>query len=100
MPVQSIQEINSLARPLFEQYNITYAAVFGSFASGHMEKNSDIDILVSFDGKYDLLDIIGLKQDLEELLGRKVDLLTLNSLKNDEFGNIVKSEAKKIYEKS
>jgi predicted nucleotidyltransferase len=56
--------------------------------------------LVSFRDKYDLLDIIGLKQDLEELLGREVDLLTLNSLKNDEFGNIVRSEARKIYEKN
>lgn len=100
MQVQTIQEINLLARPLFEQYNITYAAVFGSFAKGTIEKTSDIDILVSFDGKYDLLDIIGLKQDLEGMLGRTVDLLTLNSLKNDEFGNIVKKEAQKIYEKN
>lgn len=100
MPVQTIHEINSLARPLFEQYNLSYAAVFGSFAKGQVKNSSDIDILVSFRDKYDLLDIIGLKQDLEELLGREVDLLTLNSLKNDEFGNIVRSEAKKVYEKN
>jgi predicted nucleotidyltransferase len=100
MPVQKILEVNELARPLFERYKVNRVAVFGSFVKGTVKKNSDIDILVSFEDKYDLFDIIGLKQDLEEVLGRKVDLLTFNSLKNDEFSRIVQKEARTIYEKS
>jgi len=100
MPVQEILEVNELARPLFEQYRINRVAVFGSFVRGDVKKESDIDILVSFEDKYDLFDIIGLKQDLEEILGRKVDLLTFNSLKNDEFSRIIQREARTIYEKS
>lgn len=100
MAIQEISEVNELVRSLFKQYRITRAAVFGSFARGSVKKNSDIDILVSFESKYDLLDIIGLKQDLEEILGRKVDLLTFNSLKDDEFSQLVLKEARTIYEKN
>jgi len=100
IPVKELFEINEIARPLFEQYKVRRIAVFGSFARGSVEKESDIDLLVSFEDKYDLFDIIGLKQDLEELLGRKVDLLTFNSLGDDEFSRMVQREAKTIYEKS
>jgi predicted nucleotidyltransferase len=46
---------------------------------------ADIDLLVDFSGKYDFLDIIGLKRDLEEVLGCKVDLLTFNSLLDEDL---------------
>jgi len=99
VPVREISEVCKLARPLFEIYKINHAAVFGSFARGNVKKKSDIDMLVSFEGKYDLFDIIGSKQDLEEALGRKVDLLTFNSLKNDEFSRIIKEEVRTIYDR-
>ncbi|MGP3668261.1 MAG: nucleotidyltransferase family protein [Candidatus Bathyarchaeota archaeon] len=47
---------------------------------GEERKDSDIDILVEFEGEKSLLDLAGLKIDLEEALGRKVDVLTYNSL--------------------
>jgi predicted nucleotidyltransferase len=101
MLVQNINEFNGLTRPFFERYNIVRAAVFGSFARGKNKKNSDVDLLVSFGDKYDLWDIIGLKQDLEETLGRKVDLLTYASLNKDcEFSQMILKEAKIIYEKN
>ena len=43
-------------------------------------EDSDIDILVEFEGEKSLLDLSGLKIELEEVLGRKVDVLTYNSL--------------------
>ncbi len=88
----------SVATPFFQQYKVKKAAVFGSYARGDHSLDSDIDILVSFAEKYDLLDIIGLKQDLEEALKRPVDLLTYESLRDDSFTNNVLAEAKLIYE--
>ena len=90
----------SVAIPFFQQYKVKKAAVFGSYARGDHDFNSDIDILVSFAEKYDLFDIIGLKQDLESVLNRPVDLLTYESLRDGSFTNNVLAEAKLIYEKN
>ena len=90
MLVRDIDQLNVLAKPLFEQYKVSHAAIFGSFSRGDVKKKSDID----------LLDIVGLKQDLEEVFGRKVDLLTYASLSNNEFSQAILQEAKTIYEKN
>ncbi len=54
--------------------------IFGSYARGENDQNSDLDILIDFEQPLDLLEIIGLEQELTEKLGIKVDLITLRSL--------------------
>jgi len=51
-----------------------------SIVRGEMTDESDIDILVEFEGRKSLLDLAGLKLDLEDALERRVDLLTYRSL--------------------
>ena len=75
-----LKEIKSKIIPVLKRNDIKRAAIFGSFVRGEQKKDSDIDILVEFDGKKSLLDLAGLKIELEEILGRKVDVLTYNSL--------------------
>jgi uncharacterized protein len=99
MTVLDNVKINA-AIPFFIEYNVQKAAIFGSFARGEVQINSDIDIIITFAGKYDLLDIIGLKQDLETLFSCPVDLLTFESLRNDSFSDNIRKEAKLIYEKN
>ena len=62
------------------QNGIKRAAFFGSIVRGEMTDESDIDILVEFEGRKSLLDLAGLKLDLEDALERRVDLLTYRSL--------------------
>ena len=50
--------------------------VFGSFARGDENMDSDIDLLVELEPNRSLLDIIALKYDIEDLTGRKVDVVT------------------------
>ncbi len=54
--------------------------VFDSFAHGEENENSDLDLLIDFDTKVNLLDLIGLEQELSELLGIKVDIITARSV--------------------
>lgn len=54
--------------------------IFGSYARGDYSANSDLDVLIDFEGRINLLEIIGLEQELTEALGVKVDLVTANSL--------------------
>ena len=89
-----------IAVPLFEQYGVSKAAVFGSVSRNDMKDTSDVDIIVSFRNRYDLLDLVGLKQDLEEALDFPVDLITYDALKNDAFASHVLSDSRVIYEQN
>jgi uncharacterized protein len=65
--------------------------IFGSFARGENNKNSDIDILVELRKSPTLLELIRIENELSEILGIKVDLVTTGALKN----KIVKENIKK-----
>ena len=59
--------------------DISYCALFGSFARGEANSKSDIDLLVRFSKPkgYDWLDAAF---EIEDVLGKKVDLITEGSL--------------------
>jgi hypothetical protein len=59
---------------------VTRAAVFGSFARGAANDQSDVDILVEFAGAKGLLDLAGLELELGDLLGRDVEVITYRAL--------------------
>lgn len=55
--------------------------LFGSFAKGAQDSESDVDLLVEFEpGRKSFDNFMNLAFFLEELLGRKVDLVTPESL--------------------
>ena len=58
------------------RYGVRSIRVFGSFAKGEEDVNSDIDFLVELDPKRSLLDIISLKHEIEDVTGRKVTIVT------------------------
>ena len=60
-------------------YNVR---VFGSFARGQADADSDIDLLVDLERGRSLFDLGGLLMDLQELLGRQVDVVTANGLRD------------------
>jgi predicted nucleotidyltransferase len=69
---------------LCKKYCINELAVFGSSIRDDFNKNSDVDILVSFahNSKISLFEIIELERDLSRLLNREVDIVEKESLKN------------------
>ena len=60
-------------------YNVR---VFGSFARGQADADSDVDLLVDLERGRSLFDLGGLLMDLQELLGRQVDVVTANGLRD------------------
>lgn len=65
---------------LCRKYDVRVLKLFGSAARGEETSDSDIDLLVEFEGRKSLFDLIGLELELTEFLGRKVDLLTEPSI--------------------
>lgn len=49
MPVSSVETIRSALTPIFVQYCIKDAILFGSFAKGVATERSDVDLLVDSD---------------------------------------------------
>jgi len=67
-------------RDALKRNKVREISLFGSVARNEARLRSDVDFLVEFDPKADLLDMVGLKQDLEDLLKHKVDVVTSSSL--------------------
>lgn len=63
-----------------EKYGIVKIAIFGSFAKGYPNEESDVDILVELARPMGL-EFIALADYLEDRLGRKVDISTFDCLK-------------------
>ena len=66
---------------LRKEYKVKEIGIFGSYVRGDVEKDSDLDILVTVDLSIDLLAFIELEQYLSEMLGIKVDLVMKDALK-------------------
>lgn len=71
-------------------------ALFGSYARHEEKKNSDIDILVSFNKTKSLMELVEIQNDLEKLTGKKIDLLTEKSISPYLISRI-KNEMVKLY---
>lgn len=71
-------------KEITEKFKPKMIGIFGSYARGENIKESDLDLLIEFENKINLLDLIGLEQELSEQLGVKVDLITNQSV-NDQL---------------
>ena len=65
---------------LAERHGVRNIRVFGSFANGNADENSDLDLLVTVDEDRSLLDRIGFMHSVEDLLHIKVDVVNENAL--------------------
>lgn len=66
---------------LAQRFGVSDLTLFGSFARDQAKDDSDIDILVSFDGPTHWRRYFGAQFYLEDLLGRQVDLATAKELR-------------------
>lgn len=80
MKNDQINEINKTLIKVLKKHGVKRAALFGSIVTGEATEESDIDLLIEFEGRKSLLDLAGLKLELQELLRRRVDVLTYGSL--------------------
>ena len=71
---KKIENIKKKITPVLIKEKIKRAGIFGSYATGEVKKNSDIDILIEFNGS--LMDLVRLELELKKILNKKVDLLT------------------------
>lgn len=89
------QALELLARSkpiLATRYRVTRLALFGSTARDAARSDSDIDILVGFDGPATSERYFGVQFYLEDLFGTPVDLVTEKALRA-ELRPVIEKEA-------
>ena len=77
---------------LADRFGVNSLALFGSTVRNQARGDSDIDILVEFEGEIDSNRYFGLQFYIEDLLGRHVDLTSTRSL-TDKQRAYVETEA-------
>jgi uncharacterized protein len=78
---QVLQQLAAIKPELASRFGVTGLALFGSVVRNTARSDSDVDILVSFDGPATSSRYFGVQFLLEDLLGRRVDLVTDKALR-------------------
>lgn len=93
----NVKTVAQALLPVFRQYGVSRAVLFGSVAKGTNTEASDLDILV--DSKLKGLSFIGLLEDVKQAVNMDVDLFDVSHIKS---GSLVEREIEKtgvvIYE--
>jgi predicted nucleotidyltransferase len=89
--MQSLPEIKSVLskhkQHLFTEYPIKSLAIFGSYARKDQTEESDLDLMVEFNGKIGLR-FIDLADEIESIIGFKVDLISKRGIKDKYYKSI------------
>jgi len=83
--VLTIKQIKQKIKPVIEKHGIDKVYLFGSYARGEANSNSDVDIYCSSGDIKTLINEVELIEELEEVLNKKVDIVTIGSQMHEYF---------------
>ncbi len=92
--MKTIDLITKKSIPIIKKYPVKRAGIFGSYARGEQNKDSDVDFLVDMDGSLFLL--AELEMELQKTLKKKIDILSYNGINKHLKKNILKEEVRII----
>ncbi len=77
--VYTLDEIAERIAPVAKKYNIPKVYIFGSYARGEANPDSDVDLMIE-GGDYSALDIAGIMEDFKVSLNKSIDLINYETL--------------------
>ncbi|NMA48354.1 MAG: nucleotidyltransferase domain-containing protein [Tissierellia bacterium] len=102
----SIETIKEKIRPIFKDYPVRKAILFGSYARDSATEASDIDLYIDTNGKLKGLDFVGLLDILVDTFEVDIDLIDRSHIESNslimqeiENGGVVIYEKSKDYSK-
>ena len=96
--IYTIDEIKDIAIPIVSEYGIARLGIFGSYARGEANEDSDLDFIMDTDGLIGMIQFISIIHKLEDEFGCHVDIVT-TGCSNREFLNRIQKEEILIYER-
>ena len=82
-PVFTTEHIAAMVKPLADKYRVKEIYLFGSYARGEADENSDLDFLVFGGDMFKRTMIFALAEDLRETLKKKVDVFEIGEVNPD-----------------
>ena len=84
-----VEKLRQVKPELERKYPITGIGIFGSYARGEANHESDIDIAVDINGVMGL-SFVAMADEIEAILGIKTDVIPLRSIKPEYLPGIEK----------
>lgn len=93
----SRNDLTGFIKELLIKYHAEYAILFGSYARGDADEDSDIDIIVVGGENFRATDIFAFGEELRELSQKNVDAFEIREInKESEFYNNILREGVRI----
>ncbi|MBS0462477.1 MAG: nucleotidyltransferase family protein [Proteobacteria bacterium] len=89
---RTLELLRSSKPELQARFGVRTLALFGSMARDTAGEDSDVDVLVTFDGPATSARYFGVQFYLEDLLGRPVDLVSEKALRTQLRPYVVKDQ--------
>ena len=91
--VFTLTDIANLIKPIVRKYGVKEIYLFGSYARGDADEDSDLDFLVFGGENFKLTMIFALAEELRETLKKNVDVFEINEINKDsDFYNAIMKE--------
>lgn len=91
--VFTLEDIVNLVKPIAKKYGVKEMYLFGSYARGEADGNSDLDFLVFGGENFKLTMIFALAEELREVLEKDVDVFEISEINEDsDFYNTIMKE--------
>ncbi|WP_407420817.1 nucleotidyltransferase family protein [Methanobrevibacter sp.] len=93
----TIEEIKKRVIPIVREYGVISFSLFGSYAKGTADEDSDLDFVMDKGNLNGLIQYVSLVNDLEKEFGCHVDLISKGS-SNKEFLSSIRNDEVLLYE--
>lgn len=92
-----INTIRDIVTPIAKEYGLKRIYLFGSYAKGTANEDSDIDLLIEKGRALTLIGLSGFRQAVEEQMNLSVDVVTMSGIAED-FYDAIRGTEVLLYE--
>lgn len=93
----TLEEIREKAIPIAQRYGVKRLGLFGSYARGEADDESDLDFLIDEGKMRGLIQYLGFVCDLEDAFGRHVDVV-MDGIEDKGFLRRIQRDEVVLYE--
>ena len=94
--VLTLKQIKTIIMPILAKHHIYEVYLFGSYARGEANNNSDVDIFCEKGDIKSLLNHVALKNELKDALNKEVDVIFIGSIMDEFFEQQMKVDLIKL----
>ena len=94
--IYDIETIRAKAVPIAKKYGVKRLSLFGSYARGEADEQSDVDFIIDAKNLRGMFAYFGLVYDLEEEFGCHVDVVS-DGISDKDFLATIKQDEVELY---